>query len=441
MSWWPLIALSALGLGGLLSTLQHALMATSRVRLEELAERAASPRKRRRIGSIVNDIEGHVASVALPRIALNLTCVIATALWIRDLRGVESMGWPEVTIGVAGSSVVIWVLSLVIPLAVAEHAAEPTVYSFSGLIRLLRVLLLPTRPVFTFTNEAVRRLSGSKRMTAADDLQEELLSVVEEGEREGQLDETERDMIESVVTLRSTTVEQVMTPRTDVVALQYTDDLAAVKSLVAQVGHSRIPVYEETLDHIVGVLYAKDLLRWMVSAAGDGPFRLRPLLREATFVPETKTVRQLLSELLAAKVHIAIVADEYGGTSGVVTIEDIVEEIFGEIQDEYEPDEQTQSGVEVDAAAGLARLDARLGVHEANDALEPLGIEIPDGEDYDTLGGFVVVSMGRIPEPGDTFSHNGFEVSVLEAGPTRVKRVELRVAVRPEPAAGVDAPG
>ncbi len=266
-----------------------------------------------------------------------------------------------------------------------------------------------------------------------------MLSVVEEGEREGRIDETEREMIEAVVDFRSTTADQVMTPRTEVVALEYTDDLDDVLAFLSDAGHSRLPVYEDNLDHIVGLLYAKDVLRWLAGhdAREGRSFSLRSILRKATFVPETKIIRELLKELIAERVHIAMVADEYGGTAGLVTVEDMVEEIFGEIHDEYEDDEgEERPSVDLDPEFLSAEIDARERIDDVNDRLEPIRLRLPEDDDYDTVGGFVIVSLGRIPRAGESFVHDGLEIEVLEAEPTRVVRIRIRSADAPARASG-----
>jgi len=245
------------------------------------------------------------------------------------------------------------------------------------------------------------------------------------------VDAVERDMIEAVVNFRDKTVAQVMTPRTEIQAMELSTDLSGVTAAVRSVGHSRIPVYEDSLDHVVGVFYVKDLMKWL---AGEGsrngkPFSLRSLLRPAYFVPETKTIRQLLAELLAKRTHIAMVADEYGGTAGLITIEDIVEEVFGDIQDEYEEPEADAAEVKIDPATRTAEIDARTYIHDANDALAAIGAELPESEDYDTVGGFVTVTMGRIPTSGETFRHDDLTLTVLAAEPTRVTRVKLETSL------------
>ncbi|MEM7755866.1 MAG: hemolysin family protein [Planctomycetota bacterium] len=460
---WLWIAIGAAAVGALLSSLQHALSDLSRSALEALAARktlakrgntngsdsngASSESGSRdlpalvpvRVRTILDDLDGHIASVAVPRIGCNLLAGTSAVLAVAAFRSEGQPGLIDIAIGLTAAVIIIWTFSVAIPLAIARHAAEHTVYAWSRLLRVFHAVLMPLRRVVDFISEVVRRLAGQDAVSELEAREAQLLSLVEESEREGQLDETAREMIEAVVEFRSTTVEQIMTPRTEVQAFEHTDDLEAVKAMVQDVGHSRVPVYKDDLDHITGVLYLKDLLRYLVS--GDlidaSSFRLADVLRPATYVPETKTIRELLTELLDEKVHIAIVLDEYGGTSGLVTIEDIVEEVFGEIRDEYEPEENDEAQVVLSVGDGSAEIDGRAEIDAANDELEPVGLEIPDAEEYDTVAGFVVTTLGRIPEAGETFRENGVVVTVLDAEPTRVKRI--RVEHAPEGEAGPDA--
>jgi putative hemolysin len=445
---WIWVALGAAFVGGLLSSLQHAMTDLSRSSLEALSARRTLRRRTAegsgpaamngdpgsrdlpglvpdRVRHILDDLDGHIASVAVPRIGCNLLAGVASVLYVAGLREVASPGAVAVVVGLLCAVTMIWVFSVAIPLAIARHAAEQTVYAWSWLLRACHIVMTPLRSVLGFVTEVVRRLAGQDAVSDLEAREAELLSLVEESEREGQLDETAREMIEAVVEFRSTTVEQIMTPRTEVQAMQYTDDLDAVRAVVKHFGHSRVPVYTDDLDHIAGVLYLKDLLRYLVDADESGPFRLQDILRGATYVPETKTIRELLTELLDDKVHIAIALDEYGGTSGLVTIEDIVEEVFGEIRDEYEPEETDALAVMVDLDRGAAEIDGRTEIDAANDGLEPVGLTLPEGEDYDTVAGFVVTTLGRIPEPGETFRQNGLSVTVLQAEPTRVTRIRV----------------
>lgn len=425
---WLIIATVTLGLGAVLAALVQSLRDVSRAKLEDLALLRNRPAVTARVNRILDDIEGHAAAMALPRTACNLLFAIAVVMWITRLRAIASPTWIELTFGAVAASLLLWVFGVVLPVAVAKHAGEATVYSWSTVLRFVYVVGRPLSMMAAGVDEIVRRLTGRERSTASEEVHAEILEAVEDATVEGAVDEKERDMIEAVVTLRDKTAAQVMTPRTEIEAMELSNDLSRVTATIRSIGHSRIPVYEGSLDHVAGIFYVKDLMKWL---AGEGsrtgkPFNLRALLRPAIFVPETKTIRELLPELLSKRVHIAMVADEYGGTAGLITIEDIIEEVFGDIHDEYEIPEEQVAEVKVDREAGHAEIDARAYIRDVNASLAPLGIELPESEDYDTVGGFVTVTLGRIPGAGESFPHDNMLVTVLAAEPTRVSRVRLQ---------------
>lgn len=426
--WWIWIALACVAAGGLFATLGMSLRRASRSQIESIADQTRRASVRKRVEKIGLDMEGHAVAVVLPRVVSNLAAGFALLLWIIGRRSAESVGAYEFGLALVVAGSLIWFVGHVLPHSVGKHAGERVVVAWSRMIRASYLLTMPFQRTNRFLDEVVRRLAGADA-DGEDFLEEELLSVVEEGERGGRIDEAEREMIEAVVEFRSTTVEQIMTPRTEMEAFEYSDELSRVQSFVRESGHSRIPVCREGLDQIVGVLYAKDLLHWLTGPMYAGErFELQKLLRPAVFVPETKTVRELLAELLANRVHLAMVADEYGGTAGLVTIEDIVEEVFGEIRDEYETEDDDEPDVSLSVEARSLVADARAYIDDVNDALEPLGVEVPESEDYDTLGGFVTVTLGRIPTQGEGFDSGRMRVTVLEAEATRVTRVRIDVA-------------
>ncbi|MEM9372900.1 MAG: hemolysin family protein [Planctomycetota bacterium] len=438
--WWLVIGIGFLFVAGLFSTLVVCLHKFSRGRLGRMSEALASGAAQRRMQAIIDEPYEHAAAMSMLRIPFQLLAGIAIVMFASGMREEANPTWVAALIGVAIAGPMIWLFNGVIAQSVAHHGPEKTIARFARPIRLTHTLLGPIKLIVRFVDEIARRLIKADDENEDNGIDSELLSVVTEREREGHIDEAERDMLEAVVEFRSTTVEQIMTPRTEIDALAYTDDLGAVKAFIDEHGHSRAPVYDEDLDHVVGILYAKDLLRWMLSHGGNGtPFVLRSILRSASFVPETKTVRELLTQLLTEKVHIAMVADEYGGTSGLVTMEDIVEEIFGDIQDEYEDAADVIGGVEIDPATNSAVIDARTPIDDTNDELETMGIALPESDDYDTVGGFVSTTLGRIPDAGETFEHERTRVDVLEAEPTRVLRV--RVTHAPDRDSDLDASG
>jgi len=235
-------------------------------------------------------------------------------------------------------------------------------------------------------------------------------------------EEEAREIYLTALRFRNVPVSEIMTPRTDMVSVEDDATLEAVRQMALKCGFSRIPVFHENRDNIVGVLYAKDLL----AHAANGKWEQTPLtdiLRNPYFVPETKPVGELLNEFQARKVHIGIVLDEYGGTAGVVTIEDIIEEIVGEIEDEH--------GVKT-AEGGPMRLldprtaeaDGRVPVDELN---EVLNLDLPEDEDFETVGGLISFTLGRIPESGEEFVRGNVRFHVLDADHRRVKRVRVQL--------------
>lgn len=433
-SYWIWIAIGAQFLASVLAAIHLALRNSSRVSLEEHADDLEAKHAARRLRAVAADLESHAHAVGLPRVVCTLLIPVGFVAWIAALRGSPAPQPADVAIGVAIASALHWLVGMVLPASIARHLPEQTVIASASFIRLARLLTLPVSGIGRTLDEIVRRLAGRTKPDSIEALEADLLSVVEEHGLEGELDETTRSMLEKVVGFGSTTVEEIMTPRTDMVALAYTDDLKEVKAFIRDANHSRIPVYRDSLDTVAGVLYAKDLLNWMTTASHEQPFRLADILRPPSFVPETKTVRELLAELLANRVHLAIAADEYGGTAGVVTIEDIVEEVFGDIQDEYDTDDE-QPAIDIDPTTRSAEVDAKSHIDDLNDALEDLDIELPESEDYDTLGGFVVVRLGHIPSVGESVMHEDIRITVLEAEPTRVRRLRVeKVALTHEEA-------
>jgi len=425
--WWLIAALAFTVLSAVFAAIVLSLHTLSRVRMTAELQEVNSERQTHRVQAILNDISGHAAALSILRTMTRLAGAVCTIYWVSGMRHEETPGILSVIVGILIAVVLIWVISTLIPMAIASHAGEHTLIRLSLIARAAHMLFVPLLPVLRFTDEVVRRLVGADKagkeinFSASD-----LRAIVDDDEVESRLDETERDMLEAVVEFRSTSVEQIMTPRTEIDALAYTDNLDEAMAFVNEHGHSRIPVYTENLDHIEGMLYAKDLLRWITMHGKDNkPFILKDILREPSFVPETKTVRELLAQLLADQVHIAIILDEYGGNSGIVTMEDIVEEIFGEIQDEYEDPEDQADNIHLDLDAYAAIIDARTEIDDANDELEAIGIELPESDDYDTVAGFINTTLGRIPEAGEHVEFPNMSIEIIEAEPTRVVRVRI----------------
>ena len=313
------------------------------------------------------------------------------------------------------------VFTLAIPHSWAGHSGEKILPRTCKLLEVFACAIAPVLFVFNFHDRLVRRLAGVTEATpdqTQDQIQEEILSVVEQGKIEGAVDAEEMEMIENVLELGDTTAEEIMTPRTDVIAVKVDDDLATILEIISQAGHSRIPVYEENIDKIIGLIYAKDLLDLIGKSAGD--FNIRQKMRQAYFVPETKPLKALLHEFQTQKLHLAVVLDEYGGTAGIVTIEDVLEELVGEIVDEYE---ETPPAPIKKLSDTTIEADARTYIDDLNDQF---GLNLPEEEDYDTLGGFVFSHLGYIPKTGETFDHEDVKFTITAAEARRIKRVRIQ---------------
>ena len=240
--------------------------------------------------------------------------------------------------------------------------------------------------------------------------------LVSVGQEEGVLEEEEREMIHGIFEMGDMRVREVMVPRTDLVAIEANEPVEKAVDLVTKHGHTRIPVYEGNLDHIVGVMYAKDLLRAVVRGEQK---TLRDIARKPYFTPESNLVQDVLRDLRKNRVHMAIVVDEYGGTAGAVTIEDILEEIVGPIQDEYDVGEEDEIQF---ISPNEVVLDGRVSVDDVNELLK---LQIT-GDDYDTIGGYVLNQLGAAPRVGATLKLGNAELRVEAVQGTRIKKVRIK---------------
>lgn len=252
---------------------------------------------------------------------------------------------------------------------------------------------------------------------------QEIQQVLDESEERGLIDPDEGEMIEGIFDLKETVAREIMIPRTHLVAIPKDATREQVLTTIIKSGHSRIPVFEENLDHIVGVIYAKDLLPLWLNDQKE--FAVEQICREPYFVPETKPVKDLLNELRTKKSHLAVIVDEYGGTSGIVTIEDIVEEIIGEIRDEYDMEEDPF----VPQDDGTTIVNARTNL---DDFEERFQVDLPRGA-YDTLGGYIINVLGRVPLKDEEIFTQGLRLRIFGCDRKRITRVVVSPATRSEP--------
>lgn len=330
-----------------------------------------------------------------PVVAYMLTCVIALAIFS--------------------------IFSLAVPHAWAKYAGEKILSRTHKVLSFAALTASPVLYVFRLYDGFIRRLAGIAETTPEEqheERQEEFLTDLEQHRTEGALDEEEQEMIENVLELSSSTADEIMTPRTDIVAIEVNSDLSKVIETITTGGHTRVPVYEDNIDNIIGLVYAKDLLAEIGKDSAD--FRLRDKIRQAYFVPETKLLRVLLHEFQNQKLHIAVVLDEYGGTAGVVTLEDILEELVGEIADEYE-EILPEPIKKIDS--NTVEADARTSIDDVNDEFE---VNLPEDEDYETIGGFVFSRLGYIPKTDESFDYQNLKFTIASAEARRIKRIRIQ---------------
>ena len=310
-----------------------------------------------------------------------------------------------------------------VPKTLALSSPERFALALAIPVEFLARALGPLIVVLTGVTRAIGGLFGANVTNEAQITAEELRLIVERGGEQGVLEAEEEQMINAVIELGERRLHEVMVPRIAIVGLPAASSLEDVIDKVVDEGHSRIPVYEESIDEVVGILYAKDLLPFLKASSGPRP-TLRSLLRTPVFVPESMTIDDLLHEFQRRKVHIAIVLDEYGGTAGLVTIEDLLEEIVGEIQDEYD----TEEPMVVRLSEDEARVDGRADVDDLAELFDTdLGLE--DEDEYDTVGGLIYHRIGGVPSPGDEVDVDGLHLTVESTDGRRVGKV--LVARRP----------
>lgn len=335
-----------------------------------------------------------------------------------------------------GGAFVAWMLIVCIVEAIAPRlslrSSALSLCFYIPLFRLLSWLSFPFvwLPVISTEHAKEKAVEQGEEDVNISTAEDEILSLInksdDDADEESGIEDDERRMISGALALDDKTVHEIMTPRVDVDAVELHASLADIKALIVTSGHSRIPVYEGTIDKIKGIISAKDLLNTekITEAEQKG---LEALCREPLFVPETKNIGDLLAEFQAKKTHFAVVIDEYGGTSGIVTFEDILEEVVGDIWDEYDvPEAEVVPDADND---GWFIFDARTPISEVNEKLET---DIPENEDYDTLGGYLASEAGHIPQEKEQVVTPSVEAEILSAEPRLVKKVRARRSEQPE---------
>jgi CBS domain containing-hemolysin-like protein len=345
----------------------------------------------------------------------NIVNIGATAL--ATTLAIQIFGDNGAGIATGAMTFLVLVFGEITPKTVVARNPEVFALRVSGIINLLSILFNPLiRGLNIFTGFLVKILGGHYPQNPLV-TEEEIRMLVNVGQEEGLIDEDEREMIDSIFEFDETLVREVMVPRIDIFAVNVEKTLGYVLKLIIEIGHSRIPVYENTIDNIIGVIYAKDLLQPLLEERQTRP-TIKELMRQAYYVPESKKVRNLFDELRKEKVHMAIVLDEYGGTAGLVTIEDMIEEIVGEIQDEFDHEENNIEILE----DGSLRVNARTSIYDINEQLE---MDLPDDE-FDTISGLVFHNLGKLPFEGQELDIDNLHVVVEKVTGRRIGKLHIR---------------
>ncbi|MEZ5309448.1 MAG: hemolysin family protein [Microthrixaceae bacterium] len=392
-------------LAAILAVAETAITRMSRSRAAALAQK--DPKAGGRVLRIVENLERDLNSVYL---SVNIVQTIQAALV--GVLSAKLFG----PLGVVGGIV----LNVVVLFVIAEAAED------MGPAGLERAALL-TAPIVEFVGR-ILRLPARGLIGAANIIlpgkglkkgpfvtEEELLALAEEAAEHAIIEESERDLIESIINFGDTVAREIMTPRTDMVSISCEATIEQVIDMAIEKGLSRFPVIGQSSDDIEGIVYAKDAMR--AERHGDGDKAVGTIIKSALYVPETKLVADLLAEMQASHNHLAIVVDEYGGTAGLVTLEDMLEELVGEIHDEFDEDQATIQRL----SNGDVLVDASVNVDDINDDLDT---DLPEGQ-WDSLGGMVFGLLGRVPEPGDSITHQTTRIIVEQMDGHRVKRVRL----------------
>jgi len=398
-----LLACAAVYLGAI----EAAFSALMRLSLRLVAERSNRP------GALGTYLDDPLLLFLPVRLLLGLVTGVATALLARGV-GVESA--PKLPIVFVSIAAFVIICELLLPLLIVgrdpERVLELLLPTFAPLARMIGPV---TRVIARSVASARNPPPGATPDEAEDAANEVAKAYIDSGEQEGIIEGEERRLLQSIVDFGDTLVREVMTPRPDIVAIKEDATIGGLRALFREQEYSRFPVYRDSLDNIAGFVFIKDLVALGPAASDDAP--VRQLLRPPVVVPETKRVPELLKQFQRQQAQMAIVVDEYGGTAGLVTIEDLLEEIVGEIRDEYD----VESEPIVDEGRGRFVFSGKVHIDEV---AQRLGVEI-EREGFETVGGYLMHHIGRVPNVGERFDIDSLTVEVLDAERRRINKVRI----------------
>ncbi len=386
---------------------ETALMSVNRIRIKELANQGD-----KKAETVENLLNNHTRLLTTILVGNNLVNIAASA--IATSLAIQIFGNKGVGIATGLVTFVVLVFGEITPKALGNKSSVKYSKLVAPYLYWLEKII---SPVISLFEVIIRFIVGEGNLLSSSFLsEEEIRRFVNVSEEEGVIKRTERKMINSIFEFDDTSVREVMVPRIDMFCINEDMKLADVVEMVVDKGYSRIPVYKGTIDRITGLVYVKDLLQLLNT--GEQTASLNKFIRPAYFIPESKKINELLTEMKKRKVHMAIVLDEYGGTAGLITIEDLLEEIVGDIQDEYDLEPRQIEFVN----ENTIMVDARVSIDELNELLpEPLG----DEENYETISGFILYHLGYLPRTGEKMEFNNLAIVIEKTGQNRIEKVKI----------------
>ncbi|MCT4621206.1 MAG: hemolysin family protein [Marinisporobacter sp.] len=406
-----IILMVLLFLSGLFSSAETALTSMNIIKIKQLQNKEKKDAEV--LERLMHKTPKILATILIGNNIVNIAATaIATELTFKLISGKNATVFTTVVM-----TTLILIFGEITPKTYSSHYPEKVAMKLGKPLEILSVVLYPVLKILTtITNFIIKLFGGDIKGTKTLVSEEEIKTLVDVGEEAGIIERDEREMINSIFEIGDIEVTEVMIPRIDMIYLEEESTLEETLSVVMKYGYSRIPVIKDTIDNVVGILYAKDLL--IYSKKNSSNFDILKLIRGAYYVPESKKVSDLLKEMQKEKVHIAIILDEYGGTLGLVTIEDILEEIVGDILDEYDNE------IEFIEHLGENSLivNAKASIEQIN---EILAVNLPE-EEYESIGGFVFNLLGRVPVKGDEIELGDIKIKVLNVQNRRIKQLEIK---------------
>jgi putative hemolysin len=430
-----------LGLVGFFSASEVAVLSTRKSRIQELMD--GGNRKAAIILGFQKEPEQFLATI---HIGIIFSLILASGIggvvgfqhivpafeasevrWVSEASNWLSLG---VIVLVIGSLVVVF--GELVPKSLALRFAEPLSLRVApAMLMFAKFFRYPAKMLTFASNLFLLPFKDSTTFTESRMSEEEFKLMLEEGTKTGVIDKTEHDLIASIFEFTDTTAKEVMIPRPDVVAVNIDAPRETIIRIVLEEGYSRMPVYRDSIDNIIGVIYTKDLLGLLEHR---NVIIMQDIIRPAFFVPETKKISQLMRELQNRKLHLAVVIDEFGGTEGIITMEDIIEEIVGEIHDEYDEEvKDVEQGTD-----GSFLVNARISIKAFNDRFS---VEVPLADEYETMGGYLHKLTGRIPVLNEEILHDNLSFTIVKKSQRRIRLVKFRKTLRTPPDWNANPPG